>query len=305
MEQLTKRISFGIMVIFFFHACIVDVDPKLPRNNSVVLNGLIIPGDSIAVSLFRSATGTDTSEFEFVENADVTLLVGSEKTVAFSYLGNGVYRADEVATELTRYKVIILTSENEEIWAETITPEITFGAVLTSENTTGSFDNTQNFLLTIADNPSARNYYWVADLQHYLTPDSVSSRNLCYALYTNSEYVDMFNETYDPAGYGKYFFEYNSFMHFPDYSFSGETITVEFKPAHNGSIKQDSIIVFNFDEHYSNYLKSKLIYEKGGERISADVPPINYKPSFIYSNVHNGLGILGSYTAISKGFRYE
>ena len=305
MEQLTKKISLGIMVILFFHACIVDVNPKLPRNNSVVLNGLIVPGDSITVSLFRSATGTDTSEFEIVENVEVTLLVGSEKTVPFSYLGNGVYRADEVASELTRYKVIIITLEDEEIWAETITPEIKFGAVLTSAITSGSFDNTKSITLTISDNPDFKNFYWITDLQYNITPDSVSSRNICPALYTNSEYADMFNETYDPSGYGKYFFEYNSFMHFQDFAFSGETIAIEFMPVQNGSVKQDSIIVFNFDEHYSNYLKSKLIYEQGGERISSNAPPINYIPSFIYSNVHNGLGILGSYTAVSKCFRYE
>jgi hypothetical protein len=270
-----------------------------------VLNGLLIPGDSITVSLFRSATGSDTSEIDIVENAVVTLLVGSEKTVGFSYLGDGLYRADEVATELTRYKVIVQTSGNDEIWAETITPEIKFGAIISSEEITGLFGNNRNFSLIVADNPNYNNFYWVADLQYYITPDSVISRNICYALYTNSEHVDKFNETYNPSGYGNYFFEYNSFMHFQDISFSGNTITIDFSPTQSGSIKQDCIIVYNFDEHYSNYLKSKLIYEQGGERISDNVPPINYKPSFIYSNVHNGLGILGSYTSVSKCFSYE
>jgi len=89
------------------------------------------------------------------------------------------------------------------------------------------------------------------------------------------------------------------FILLDDNNFNGETITFDFWNSYD-SWKNDSVLVFNMDEHYSNYLKSKLISEKGGEYIADDMPPLNYVPSFLYSNVHNGMGILGSCTRYVK-----
>ncbi|MDA3928587.1 MAG: DUF4249 family protein [Prolixibacteraceae bacterium] len=288
-----------------FQACVTTVDIELPLQNSIVLNGLIVPGDTISVLLHRSGLSSDTTDFSVIENAELTLFINKEKTETLKYLGDGKYQSSFVAKELTNYKIEIFTVDNEKIWAETFTPEINFGAKINSAFELDSMQNNWPFYLLLKDNALYNNNYWVCAKQYEQTPDSIIRTHLSYVMYSNSKYIDKFNSAYDPEGNGQYYFDYKHFMFIEDVEFSGGVITVDFVPQLSGSLKQDNIIVYNMDEHYSNYLKSKMINEQGADYISDEGPPLNYKPTFLYSNVHGGMGILGSYTVYSKTYQYD
>ncbi len=299
---MKKKYLIIFIGLVFLYGCVVDVDLELPLENSIVLNGLIVPGDTISVSLHRSGVSTDTAGFEIITDARVTLFENDEALGSLHYQGNGIYRAGNVAKELTVYKVVIETPEGEEAWAETFTPEADFNANITTLNETDSILSHRPFYLTFTDNPDCKNFYWICifiSMYEINTYTILSYRNLQYILYSSLAYADPFNVTYNYEGSGEYCFEHERFILLDDNNFNGETITFDFWNSYD-SWKQDSILVYNTDEHYSNYIKSKLISEKGGEYIADDMPPLNYVPSFLYSNVHNGMGILGSCTHYVK-----
>jgi hypothetical protein len=304
MVEMIKKLICFIVALFMLNACIVDVEVELPLENSIVLNGLIVPGDTISVSLHRSGVSTDTDGFAVIGNAMVTLFENGVALGSLRYKGNGIYRAETVAKEFTAYKIVVETPEGEIVWAETTTPEIEFEASIDKINDLYGFKS-GNYILELSDNPNLDNFYWVCIARTDSVYNSGTTKNLAYSLYTNSPYIDRFNMTYDPMGSDGYYYDYEMFLHFDDRSFSGETITIDFIQTGAWNLKSENVLFFNTDIHYSNYLKSKLISEKGGEYIADDMPPLNYVPSFLYTNVHNGMGILGSYTCFSKTYDYD
>jgi hypothetical protein len=300
-----KHLNF-IFSLVFLYGCVVDVDLELPLENSIVLNGLLVPGDTISVSLHRSDVNTDTTGFEEIRDAAVTLFENGEALGSLNYQGNGIYQAETLAKELTAYKVVVETPEGEEAWAETKTPECDFNASIITPNEIDSSLSHRPFFLTFTDNLDFKNSYWVCVFisQYIINPDTVLNyTKLNYTLYSNSVYADPFNVTYNYDGGGDYCFEHNKFILYDDSNFDGKTVTVDFRNYYD-SWKNDSVVVFNMDEHYSNYLKSKIISEEGGEYITDDMPPLNYVPSFLYTNVHNGMGILGAYSCYVKVYDY-
>lgn len=304
MVKTINQFLFFIVVLILINACVTNIDIKLSQHNSIVLNGLIVPGDIISLKLFRSGTDTDSIDFTAIENADVTLFVNDKEAETFKYLGNGEYQSSTIAQELTNYKVEVLTTENEKVWAETFTPEINFNAAFNTVSELGGNENPYLLYLTLTDNPDYDNFYWVCAERTSFSYDSITSKIVCFSLYSNSPYIDKFNVAYDPEGSGGYHYGYWYFLHFDDKDFSGQNIKIDiFRYGTSGMI-QEVDIVFNMDKHYSNYLKSKMINEQGGDYIGDDGPPLNYKPAFLYTNVHGGMGILGSYTSYSKTYNY-
>lgn len=268
------------------------------------MNGLIVPGNAVSVQLWRSGTSADTV-FEAIEQARVTLFINETEAVSLQYYGNGIYQTSTVAKELTSYRIEVTTDEKEKAWAETFTPKQNFGVDIHNTSETTSSYNGGNFSLSLDDHPDYKNDYWVCNLRTMVSYDSITTKSLAYSLYSNSPLIDKFNVTYDPEGNGPSNFDYSYFMHLDDSGFNGSTVSIDFHCSGAYGVKEENIMVYNMDIHYSNYLKSKMINEQGGDNLTEDGPPISYKPAFLYSNVHGGLGILGSYTTYTKTYQYH
>lgn len=299
-----KPICRIFLLSFFVQACVSDVNIELPQQNSIVLNGLIVPGNAISVQLWRSGTNTDTA-FTAIEQARVTLFVNEAETALLHYRDSGIYQTTTVAGELTSYKIEVLVDEKEKAWAETFTPELNFGADIHGASETTSSYNGGNFSLSLVDHPDYKNDYWVCNLRTMVSYNSVTTKSMAYSLYSNSPFIDQFNVTYDPGGNGTSNFDYSYFMHLDDSGFNGSTVSIDFHCSGAYGVKEENIMVYNMDVHYSNYLKSKMINEEGGDNLTENGPPISYKPAFVYSNVHGGFGILGSYTSYTKTYQYK
>ena len=63
------------------------------------------------------------------------------------------------------------------------------------------------------------------------------------------------------------------------------------------------IFLLSTDYHLDKYMKSGLLTER--MEIYAEDMPIIYAPFPIYSNIHGGTGIFGSFTSVSKEFSGE
>ncbi|MDA3930208.1 MAG: DUF4249 family protein [Prolixibacteraceae bacterium] len=305
---MVKTVSKLILLASFLlllNACVTDINIQLPLVNSIVLNGIIVPNDTISISLHRSQQQNDTINFEVIENATVSLYENEIEIGKLKYLKNGTYQSNVIAKELTAYKIEVVTQDGEKLWATTTTPSI---EITTKIHTPKELDSTAHdwpYYLELSNLNTNDFELWICVTQKYMSADSIPIplHKLAYSIYTNSPLADQFNMTYDPESYTGYYYDYSEFLHFNLIGLQKDTILIDFY-ASRGSKTNETIHVFNMDQHYSNYLKSKLINEQGPDYLTDDGPPLNYKPAFLYSNVHGGMGILGSYTTFTKTYTY-
>lgn len=297
------KIGVVFLILLLVSSCIVDVDIELKSGNDLVLNGVIVPGEPVLVYLNRSRVGYDSLGFESVNDADVKLTINNEINENLTPQGEGLYMSSIIAQELTNYRIDVATNDGEELWAVTTTPAILSNVTILSN---WEIDSTRRYYwpyyISIVDNPLYSNNYWICDLLTEMQHDSTFRYDLAYVLSTSSLLTDKFNTTYDPED-TSYPYDYDYFIHFDDTDFQGDTLYFDLVTPRS-YITRDSVLIYNMDEHYSNYLKSKIIAEQNPDYLTEHGPPVNYTPSFLYSNVHGGVGILGSYTCYSKVYNY-
>lgn len=308
---MVKTISKPILIVFFIwlmHACVTDINIELPKNNNIVMNGIIVPGDTIGIALYRSKQVQDTMVFETLNDAVVTLFINEEETGLLHYTDKGKYQSEQIAEELTSYKITVETEGFETIWAETKTPASDFGAYVYNAYELDTLQPTWPYYLEMSAYTNRIENCWLASFYTNQDYDTLGNpivvNDMRHSFYSNSSYIDKFNSTYDPDGY-YYNYDYLRFIHVYTNNLNAEKILIEFTTGGNGGLIEENLVVYNMDDHYSNYLKSKLINEQGPDYLSDDGPPLNYKPSFLYSNVHGGFGILGSYTTYTKTYTYK
>jgi hypothetical protein len=94
---------------------------------------------------------------------------------------------------------------------------------------------------------------------------------------------------------------YEDYIRIADKMLTEESINFQFIPAgidiNNGP---QEIFVFSVDCHLDKYMKSSLMMEEND--LWAEEVPIVYAPFAVYSNVHNGTGIVGSYNSSFNAF---
>ncbi|MFA9390083.1 MAG: DUF4249 domain-containing protein [Prolixibacteraceae bacterium] len=300
MKYKIHCLSLLLVGVLLFASCqrelVVDIDFN---EELLVLNGVLVTDSApVDITITKMKSLNDTADFDFVDNKIVCLYANNELLGTMQYADSGHYQMDVAPRGGVTYKIEVKQESGKMVWAETTVPEkvpVLFEMDTIITPTQGGYNDFDPiFQFTINDNPGTTDYYWFA-IQVLRT----SRTEEWYApifMYTTSPFIDDFSSAYDMAEEPPYNVEYGYFARFPDTQFNGENCLIDFFNKYDSGYFR--VFGFSFDESYDRYFKLALKYSD--YRSMIEDLPLYYQPSFIYSNVQNGTGIVGSMAVFSQ-----
>jgi len=284
-----------LLVLFLFDSCISDVELNLFSNrNNISVNCLLNP-DFNTITAWISYTKPVLAAVNFVPvvNSQVFLYEEGKLAGQFEKSDSTAYIFLYKIKPGKKYKIKVICG-NITVWGETVVPANVTSNFIAIENQYNSFD----YKISFKDNPVEENYYWIST-KGFKTYDEEVYPEIAAALYSDLGSADDFNRLPEP-GFG-YMFEYEKYIRINDLNLRGDSVRCQFYPAgvHITNGLQE-VFVLSVDYHLDKYMKSSLLVEEN-DSYAEDVP-IVYSPQPVYSNIHGGTGIFGSYVSISKDF---
>jgi len=321
------RILTGLLVVFLFSSCEKDiqfsgeiVDPML------VINSFITPDSVLTANITKSKffldEDDDTGNFVKVENAEVRIYVNGVFKEKMSHVSNGNYKAGFAPVVGETIKLEVSAPGLSTAWCEAKMEDAAQIMALDSTSkimksypiyngyyydasevdapdTIGYYYKIKHdFSLHFKDQESGQNYYRLLvklvttyegnyhsesydfDFTDIVSGESADSENdiVSENTYPNTYHVfsdELFNGKEYPL---KFSATTEQIKYFPEYASMGGT-----QPTQKIVVELQSI-----SKSYYLYLKS---------RPSCDIDDLFAEPIQIHSNVHDGIGIIGSYTS--------
>ncbi len=295
MKDLIKNLVLGIAVLLLT-SCVNEVELGFSRENSVLTLNSILNGeeDTIVVHLSYSRPLLSTISFEDISDAKVRLFENKKLIGFFTKSDSTIWNLPYRVLPGNSYKIEVICNDGK-IWGETTIPES-----ITAEITALNVVNYRyDYLVSFADDLSRDNYYWIT-AKGYTQHDGNPHLNLP-VLYSNYSYADDFNRDTDTGINGNYNYEYFNYIRIHNKGLPKDSIMIQFSP--QGIDLNDGtqeVFILSTDYHLDKYMKSSLQNEEI-DSYAEDVPII-YAPFPVYSNIHGGTGIFGSYSCVSKKF---
>lgn len=286
------------LLLLTLFSCEQTVYFEMEDDPVLVLNAVLVAGeDSTRVQLSQTKSGNDSAPWAVIKGASITLHENGKK-VAEAIEKEGDYHFDYPIRPACTYKV---TAEHDlygNAWGETTLPA-PFTEVSMDTVTVQEFS--RMFCVTRwLDNPDEQNFYWLGYLYPYAFRDNsgkvqydLDSLILSYYIYTNSTLVDKFNYTFDHSAVIKA--SYSSYVRVEDSGLSGQWLELSYL---FGAPRFPFIL--SMDKHYDAYVKSIIL--NAHHAPENDEFPLFYEPEYSYSNIHGGVGIIGSYVRFQRFF---
>lgn len=286
------RTSVLIIFLAAFSGCIRDV--ALNETNwerQPVLNGILDAAkDTLIVHFSWSKPIQAEQSFEDETEARIQLFEDGKSAGEFTWKDSSAYYLPFQISPGKTYK-IEATAGGKTFWAETTVPH-PVSATIEQENPEG-YGN--NYMAVLTDNLEENNFYWIS-ANGYEGANENRTKNIACLIYSNFEYADDFNRYISENGVFK--FEYDYYLRFPDNQLPQNQIEILFRPQCISMPME--VFLLSADYHLDKYMKSSLLTER--MVIYAEDMPFIYAPFPIYSNIHGGTGIFGSFTSVSKEF---
>lgn len=257
---------------------IADYTPK------IVVNGLIVAGDTISMQLTTSADISSDGQPALLRGANVQLAVDRDDPVALNFdEKDQVYKVNVLADEGQSVSLRITHPDFVQITANVTIPQAVSatGQVALEAGVDSVGNPTDIVSIRFSDNPSVRNYYKI---------------NLFYLNTTSRTWIPLAISRNDPS-----FAEFNSFLLndagilFTDELFNGTTKTIREAVnsafAFNNPNEKYRVELSSISEDYFNHFRSL--------QRADDAKESSFNGGFnnavvISSNINNGLGILGA-----------
>lgn len=271
-------------------ACIQDVIiNESPENREMVLNCILnTQKDTVFVQLSYSKPIQEIVEFEPIVDAEIQLFEDGEKIGDFLWVDSSAYSLPFTVLPGKKYRIEAKKGNNK-VWAETSVPSIADATIDKSTFANGSY------MVSLNHNPENSDFYWISAKGYEGSADN-KTLNIACELYSNFEYADDFNRRIYENGIYK--FEYVYYIRFTENELTTNQTEVVFYPqCINSPIE---VFLLSVDYHLDKYMKSSLLF-KDMDMYAQDMPVI-YAPFPMYSNIHGGTGIFGSYSSVSKVF---
>lgn len=286
-----KILLLGVIVLL---GCIRDVTiDETGTSRELVLNGILDASkDTITVYLSWSQSVQGNRPFESEKQARIRLFERGQLIGEFNWKDSSIYTLPFSVKPGSTYKIEAL-ADGKTIWGETTVPQ-SLNAVIEAAHP----GNAADFLISMNDNPAEKNFYWIT-ATGYEGLEEDRKKNIACLICSNFEYADDFNRYISENGVFK--FEYDYYLRFPDNQLSEERFQLLFRPQCVG--RPLEVFLFSVDYHLDKYMKSSLLRERM-DTYATDMPII-YVPFPVYSNIHGGTGILGSFSSVSKEFLRE
>lgn len=278
-----------ILILVVLSGCIRDVELNLnSKNREYVLNCILNTAqDTVVAWLTKTRNITSDESFEEVKDAEIVLFENDKDVGHFTYLDSSAYFLVYNPKPGMKYRLEAETVDGK-IWSETTVPKKIDARI---EKRASSLEGYQ---VSFEDNKDEDNFYWITATGYEGASDN-QYKNIAGIILSDFEYADDFNRYISESSVYK--FEYDYYIRFSDSQLPNETIQVKFNPMTGLS---SEIFFLSIDYHLDKYMKSSLLLERMD--LNAEDMPIIYSPQPVYSNIHGGTGIFGSFYSVSKEF---
>lgn len=265
----------------------------------VVLNSVLEVGkDSTSVQISLTQPVGDKPEWAKIQTATVTLFENGNPVGSASPAEPGYYVFKHMIKPSTTYRIEAEVPDYNKVWGETHTP-----GDLQETNIDIRFDTKKKHYevnVSWKDIFEENNYYWFGARCSYYNSglhdnSEDTTRLIREALfYSNSSLIDPFNRTGDDIGDISTCYEY--YIRVEDSGFDGQLIKLPFMVTNN----HDKFVTFmlSVDSHYDAWLKSSIQNKENYDMIE-DLPLL-YQPAYTHSNIHGGVGLVGSFISVEK-----
>ena len=293
-----KAMRFSIIHILplFVISCVSEVDISFNEpKKETTLNCILTPdADTVTVWLSYTKPVLSSAGFEPINKARLILYEQGNPVGQFKQTDSTAWVLPYKIKPGEKYKIEV-TTNNTTVWAETTVPG-KFNANITSlEIVTFRYDYQVSFL----NNP--KSFYWIS-AKGYAHYKGEPTFDRAPAFYSSCSYADDFNRYLETwAGYR---YSYEDYIRIAGNTLQLDSINCQFVPVTiDINLGSQRIFVFSVDYHLDKYMKSSLLMEEND--LWAEDVPIVYAPFPVYSNIHGGTGIFGSFTSVSKEFSRE
>jgi hypothetical protein len=327
------HILFILSAVFAFFSCTNEIEFTGEQQQAMlVLNSFLTPDSVVKVQLTRSKFFLeDDTKFEAIANAEVKLFVNGSFVEKLNYSTNGYYSGSYFPKENDIVKFVAYAPQLAEVNASTnIVPKQLIIGVDSSSVSLGEapmvqyhsqnggpyITDTIGFSSTIGldlrvrfkDEPTVKNYYrlvlkgksYFEDGQVLESPVNSTTDDLVFGnnsadilgeMSSYSSYNEFSDQLIDGETYELKTRVFYSFVKYKDNSTKPTSPNVGIKTI----TKQELVVELqSISESYYQYLKS-MKANQGGDNFFSE-------PVQVYSNIVNGIGILGSFTQSSKVF---
>ena len=288
----SKKQTFAlIFILIVFSGCIRDVALDLDNTSrEYVLNCILnTHQDTLTATLTKTENIASGSElFETVKDAEIVLFENGKNVGSFSYSDSNAYFLVYKPKPGKTYRLEVNIG-NDKVWGETTIPKTVEANI---EKLASSMEGYQ---VSIEDNKDEDNFYWIT-ATGFEGAQGNQTKNIACVIYSNFEYADDFNQrVYDD---GIFRFEYEYYLRFNDLQLSEQITEIVFRPQ---CISYPiEVFLLSTDYHLDKYMKSSLLLLE--MELFAEEMPVIYSPQPVYSNIHGGTGIFGSFNSVSKVF---
>jgi len=269
---------FYILILIIVGSCTKQIpfdDPE--TGQKLVMNALIEPNDSIAVSVSRSASILNPSDVEVLDNAELSLFEDGQLVGDLELDEFGIYRMDFAPEEGYVYELVGNHADLGMVSSETTIPSAIGVSNITVEETI-NFNDEQIFRVEFdLDDPSGDNFYVLRIVENQ---DDVNQWNRAF-ISTEPFFLGGAQDNYFVDGAA-----------FRDDAFDGQNqrIRIDLDNHGLGSDFLDNLhilLISATEEHFLYHVSYKAHVDTDGDPFA--------QPVQIYSNVDNGLGIFAGH----------
>ena len=283
------------MLLELTSGCIRDVTiHENDVNRQLVVNSILDPvQDTIVVHVSWSKPVQAALPFEHEKQAHVVLIEEDRLAGEFIWSDSSAYILPYKTKYGHRYKIEVSAS-GKTAWGETVIPDLLDAEI--RKAFPGIYPDI--FVVTLFKKENSGKHYWIS-ATGYTGPHDDQKISITCSVLTDYELADDFNQNISDNS--RYRFEYDVYMRFSDKGALSDTLNIEVNPQCIGLPK--TIYLFEPDVHLDRYMKSSLLLHKMD--LYAEDSPVIYAPFPVFSNIHGGTGIFGSYSSVSRKFFKE
>ncbi len=320
-------ILFITTLIVLLHSCYTDIDlEKHMKGPRVVLNCAVSPDSVVMVSVSRTWYFTEKNPNVSLPNADVKLFINGKFTEQMQWKditsegslnAKGIY-VSTIIPQAGDVVKVTATTEIGDAWAEDKVPNKTDildiklkyrlydngNILIIGDTLINTLTGELTYEITFEDRPEEENYYFLRIESKNLDEFSLLGLET-YPLDYSSDPVFIGQESIFGGSFEGKFLEGRGGRTFSDETINGKRYTLKVKENYMpdytsawGKELEDGILsrevyLYELSKPYYQYLSALLFLMD--ERIEQNMADFGLsEPKKIFSNVHNGTGILGA-----------
>ena len=293
---------------FCLHGCEDVVNIDLGKEKPVlVLNSLLVEGDdTVRVVVSQTRPYRDTGEWKYVTEAEVRLYENGKQVGLAEWNGRNCFVLPYRVAGGKTYRVVARVPGRGTVSGETTVPERVkdYKMEIWQEVRDSTFADGPRARYHWQDLPDGIHYYWLTmrssnvpyydDERRGWVRDTVNWEPGGY-LYTESPLPDRFNKNGEMDYDGNYCTYYEHYIRVEGIASAEQRFELSYE-SQRIEYFTTVISLIHADRHCDAYLKS--IVEKKMVDGVPSTEPWMYSPADMYSNVHGGTGIIGSYSLV-------